>query len=87
MHVKRLIAKAKRKQQNFVVSVAMSTLIGCFTKTFFPLRETSGYLYCLAKAKDSHLRNYVEVHFTELAFEFYCKKEFYVESLDSYSSD
>ena len=62
----------------------MAIFIGCFTRTFF-LCE-SQILYCLAKAKDSHLRNYLEVHFSELAFEFYCKKESYVESFDSNSN-
>ena len=40
-----------------LISVTMATLIGYFTRTFF--FTESQILYCLAKAKDLHLKNYL----------------------------
>ena len=39
VHIQRLIAKAKRKQQNFVISVTMATLMAAF-----PLNEQNSIL-------------------------------------------
>ena len=60
MHIQRSIAKAKRKQQKFVISVTVAVFIGCFIIKFLLCK--SQILYFLVKAKDSHLRNYLEVH-------------------------
>ena len=70
MHVQGSFAKAKGKQQNFVISVTMAILIGCFTRTFF--RESNSIL--LAKANDSHLRNHLEVHSLSLLLNFITRK-------------
>ena len=42
------------------ITMAMAIVIGCFTRTFF-LRG-SQLPYCISMAKDSHLRDYLEVY-------------------------
>ena len=57
----------------------MAILIGWFTSTFF-LCE-SQILYCVAKAKDSHLRNDLEVNSLSLLLNFIARKSFMLKVL------
>ena len=73
VYVQRSTAKAKRKQQNFVISGTI------FHQNVFPLRESNSILF--GKVKEFTFEALFRSPFTEQAFHFHYKKEFMLKVL------
>ena len=73
MYVQRSIAKAKRKQQHFVISVTIGCLAWLLHQKTFSLRESNSILS--GKGKGFTFEELFRSPLSEIAFEFDQKKE------------